>query len=162
MRKLIKMEIVGSFLDEEWESLSQMFSHDFLLHCDGFSSNLQIPFSPSQYPNISQESSEALFLNHHHNINTFESINNIDGRFMLPAVFPDHVMEQDQFLRLKPENRASDHEFMLKRKSEEAPFLHTQDHEDNFSPPNKKKPRNVSKQLNSISQLINIMHVYLH
>lgn len=159
------MEIVGSFLDEEWESLSQIFSSssenpDFLLHCDAstlFSTNLQIPsptFSPS-HPNISQESSEideALFLNiqgnHQHHMNTFDSINNDDG-FMLP-VFPDDVMEE--FLRLKPENRASHHspqEMMPKRKSEAPPF---EDKSEDFSPHEspKKKPRNVSKELKSM------------
>lgn len=44
------MEIVGAFLDEEWESWSKMFSSgdnpDFLLHCDSsslFSTNGEIP-----------------------------------------------------------------------------------------------------------------------
>ncbi|KAH6832739.1 basic helix-loop-helix DNA-binding superfamily protein [Perilla frutescens var. hirtella] len=124
------MEIVGgSFLDEEWESLSQMFSSgeemngDFLVHCDGRGG--QIPSDHhANFCSISQETND-------HNTNTFEPINfhNEDG-FMLPVFPDDHVMEE--FLRLKPQiNPDSCQQMQPKRNSSQ-----------DSSPPNpKKKPR---------------------
>ncbi|XP_042061163.1 transcription factor bHLH139-like [Salvia splendens] len=143
------MEIAGSFLDEEWESLSQIFSSGGenldLFHQHGGGGETPSPsFIPSDQTNfcsISQESSnttefdEALFLNihhqpplnaaYHHDTNSFESM------------IMNFHNNAGEFPRSKGENpplETAD----LKRKSED------------FPPQNpKKRPRNKNKKVQS-------------
>lgn len=133
------MEIAGSFLDEEWESLSQIFSSGGE-NLDFFPGGGETP-SPSFQANfcsISQESSnttefdEALFLNIHHrpplnDTNSFES---------MIMNFHNNAGFIEEFQRSKGENpplETVDSSCPVKRKSED------------FPPQNpKKKPRNVS------------------
>lgn len=174
--------MMGTFLDEEWESLSQIFSsgesHDFSLqHCHGSSSYEELPsptFFPShQYSCISQESSnttaeieEALFLNvqenedHHqlHNFNDAMSMSNFHGMDLNNAGFmlSDAVIED--FLRSKVENRpleAAD-SCQIKRKSEasDVEMMDLEKSEDHAPQNPKKKPR-FSRNVSELKNIIN-------
>lgn len=154
------MEIGGSFLDEEWESLSQIFSSGenldfFHHHCSGGGGETP---SPSFLTNFSQESSEideALFLNIHGSEDippppSFDStaFESMIMNFHSNAGFllPDHDVIVEEFLRNnKAENRpnleTADSSSQMKRK------LHSEaDHKSDPQNPNKKS-RNVSVQV---------------
>ncbi|XP_042045798.1 transcription factor RSL2-like [Salvia splendens] len=146
------MEIAGSFLDEEWESLSQIFSSGGE-NLDFFPGGGETP-SPSflhsdqaNFCSISQESSnitefdEALFLNihhqpplnaayNHHDTNSFESI---------IMNFHNNAGFVEEFQRSNGQNpplETVDSSCQMKRKSED------------FPPQNpKKKPRNKNKKV---------------
>ncbi|KAL1546895.1 hypothetical protein AAHA92_23432 [Salvia divinorum] len=166
------MEIAGSFLDEEWESLSQIFSSggenlDFFHQYGGGGGGGETPspsFIPSDQANfcsISQESSnttefdEALFLNIHGN----------EGRHQhqhqqppLDAVYHDSTSFESMIMNFH--NNASfmapDHEEFQRSKGGIFPPLETADSScqmkrkkseaGDFPPQNhKKRPRNAQK-----------------
>ncbi|KAL1540333.1 transcription factor RSL3-like [Salvia divinorum] len=163
------MEIAASFLDEEWESLSQIFSSgenlDFFHHYGGAAAFDQTP-SPS-FPitsnqtnylcSISQESSnaadfnEAFFFNmhgnedqhrHHHQQQSFDS-NSFESMIMNFHGNADFMeLPSHDFVRSEGENRALEtvDSCRMKRKFEAADEL--EDRSEGFPPQNPmKKPR---------------------
>ncbi|XP_047975776.1 transcription factor RSL3-like isoform X2 [Salvia hispanica] len=140
------MEIAGSFLDEEWESLSQIFSSGGenldLFHQYGGGGETPSPsFIPSDQANfcsISQESSnttefdEALFLNMHHQPPLNAAYDHQDT---ITNSFESMIMNLHNNAGFVEECQRSPLETAdLKRKSED------------FPPQNpKKKPRNAQR-----------------
>lgn len=145
------MEIIGSFVDEDWESLSQIFS-SVEENTDFFSSNIQIPlptFDHAFATNFcSTEFDEALFLNihqdQHHDHTTF-----LDQAILINEGEIRNVETAD-----------SCQEMVLKRKSE-APFVQIQEE---FSPKKKQRfSKNVSIYIVKLKEHTCLSHiVYLH
>lgn len=108
------MEMVGGFVDEEWESLTKMFSGGDTPECDGatlFPLAGEFPFmafSETNFCSISQESSNerSLFCNEddhhqqfvedHNNASSLSFFNNggAGNLMMMMPVFSDDAMEE--------------------------------------------------------------------
>ncbi|XP_020547594.1 transcription factor bHLH54 [Sesamum indicum] len=157
------MEIFGAFLDQEWESLSSMFSTgenpDFLLHCNSssslFPSNGEFPSAAAE--NVAAGADETPFFPVDHMLGTNfycisqeSSISSNENKqlpnVMVP-VFPDDVMEEILHLKAEPEQPTetadSCKEVQLKRKYE-ASGIQIKDKSMSEDYSSKKKPR-VSK-----------------